>query len=85
MRKSVIICLLTGMMIVTGYIDTSLPVEASSSYAIECQSRGAVNNQPVLRAIKIEMKYRSYHGKLQYRRWNRTEKVWVDPDWIDVP
>ncbi|MGN1141280.1 MAG: hypothetical protein ACI4TF_08760 [Oliverpabstia sp.] len=32
----------------------------------------------------IVYKYRRLGNKLQYRRWNRTKEVWVDPDWIDV-
>lgn len=36
------------------------------------------------RADVIEIKYRSYHGVLQYRRWNATYGYWVDPDWINL-
>ena len=32
----------------------------------------------------IETKFRTYNGKLQYRRWNATYGYWVDPDWIDL-
>lgn len=24
-------------------------------------------------------------GNMQYRRWNETKNVWVDPYWIDMP
>lgn len=32
----------------------------------------------------IQVKYRMYNGKMQYRRWNATRKKWVDPFWIDL-
>ncbi len=32
----------------------------------------------------IVTKTRVYNGKLQYRRWNQTKGVWVDPYWIDM-
>lgn len=32
----------------------------------------------------IVIKYRTYNGVLQYRRWNETQQCWVDPDWINV-
>lgn len=32
----------------------------------------------------IVMKKRVFNGKQQYRRWNETRKVWVDPYWIDL-
>lgn len=41
-----------------------------------------MNFQP--RADVIEIKYRNYHGTLQYRRWNATRNRWVDPEWIDM-
>lgn len=35
-------------------------------------------------ADKIEVKYRLYNGKRQYRRWNVTRGYWVDPYWINL-
>ncbi len=35
-------------------------------------------------ADEIVMKFRTYNGKRQYRRWNATKGVWVDPYWIDL-
>ena len=32
----------------------------------------------------IVLKTREYQGRLQYRRWNETKGVWVDPYWIDA-
>lgn len=37
-----------------------------------------------LRADVIVTKYRYYHGKRQYRRWNKTDGKWVDPKWINI-
>ena len=31
----------------------------------------------------IQTKFRLYKGVLQYRRWNQTKGVWVDPEWIN--
>lgn len=33
---------------------------------------------------EIEYIYREYNGVLQYRRWNATKGIWVDPYWINV-
>lgn len=33
----------------------------------------------------IVVKYRYYYGKTQFRRWNQTKGVWVDPAWRDLP
>ena len=32
---------------------------------------------------EIVYKFRTYNGKLQYRRWNQTRNRWEDPAWID--
>lgn len=42
------------------------------------------NNLDVTRADVIETKYRVNNGVLQYRRWNASRNVWVDPYWIDL-
>jgi len=36
------------------------------------------------RAIVIVVKYRKHQGRLQTRRWNKTDGCWVDPYWINV-
>lgn len=33
---------------------------------------------------EIIYRYRVNNGIYQYRRWNETQKCWVDPYWIDV-
>ncbi len=35
-------------------------------------------------ADKIVIKYRTYNGRLQYRRWNDSKQCWVDKNWIYV-
>lgn len=35
-------------------------------------------------SIYIVKRYRTYNGKLQYRRYNTKTNKWVDPYWIDV-
>lgn len=35
-------------------------------------------------ADTIVTKFRIYNGLTQYRRWNATKGVWVDPYWITV-
>lgn len=37
-----------------------------------------------IQKTEIITKYRTYYGKLQYRRWNVTKGKWVDPHWIDT-
>lgn len=36
------------------------------------------------RADVIVVRYRTYNGVYQYRRWNQTQGYWVDPEWIDM-
>lgn len=36
------------------------------------------------RADVIEIRYRYDNGVYQYRRWNRTQNRWEDPDWINL-
>lgn len=39
----------------------------------------------ILATDTIVYKFRIYNGKQQYRRWNATKGVWVDPHWITIP
>ncbi len=32
----------------------------------------------------IEMKFRTYNGVKQYRRWNKTRNRWVDATWKNL-
>lgn len=39
----------------------------------------------ILTTDTIVYKFRMNNGKQQYRRWNATKGVWVDPYWITIP
>lgn len=43
-----------------------------------------VDDEIDARADVIVTRFRNYRGILQYRRWNETRGVWVDPDWINA-
>lgn len=40
-----------------------------------------LSDTAVSRGTEIEYRYRMYKGKLQYRRWNVTERKWIDKCW----
>lgn len=42
------------------------------------------DGENILYVNEIEYKYREHNGRLQYRRWNKIKKQWVDSHWIDV-
>ena len=81
MKKTIV--LLMSVAIVGGALSAPVTVEASTLNANECQYNFASHSN-VIKAIVIKKKYRVHQGKRQYRRWNETEGVWVDPDWIDM-
>lgn len=41
--------------------------------------------EPYADVIVIKYRVNPTTGKRQYRRWNETKGVWVDPYWIDLP
>lgn len=49
----------------------------------EYTEQGSMAVNPRGEAI-IQYVYRTYKGKVQYRRWNTKTKTWVDPYWIDL-
>lgn len=77
MRKLVI-----TLLLVLSLFSICLPV-----YAAEVRNPEASETETVIepRADVIVYKYRTYNGKIQYRRWNETQGYWVDPYWRDVP
>lgn len=80
MKKVLLSMLLMGEII---SMCPNIPVHASeisSTYYLEEIDVGDGN---VARADVIEIKYRTYNGVLQYRRWNASRNVWVDPYWMD--
>ncbi len=32
----------------------------------------------------IEMRFRTYNGIRQYRRWNTTRNCWIDATWVNL-
>lgn len=58
----------------------SEPVKVEAFCNAKCEIEDTVAPQ----ADVIETKYRSFGGKIQYRRWNKTQGKWVDSHWIDV-
>ena len=36
------------------------------------------------RVLDLEYRYRTYNGYIQYRRWDRTNNRWYDPEWITI-
>lgn len=75
-----IVCALIALTLVFG-----LNTPASAK---ECpQMNQAVKTTVIIvspRMDEIVTKYRFFNGKAQYRRWNQTKGVWVDPAWIDL-
>ena len=56
-------------------------------------AQGQVNHSQIektqqeayINADVIEVRFREYNGKRQYRRYNVTKGRWVDNQWIDLP
>lgn len=66
-------------------LSTSSPISNASNIACPTnQSYDAYSNTVQPYAEVIITKYRNYHGKLQYRRWNQTLGEWVVSSWIDI-
>lgn len=65
------------------FVVTIHPVQAVQAYegSDTVQNSGRVIVMPM--ADVIVTKYRLHNGLVQYRRWNKTQGCWVDPDWID--
>ena len=57
------------------------PVVPSSAQTVAVQDSGETISP---RGDIIEIKYRVFNGKIQYRRWNVTQQKWVDSEWIDL-
>lgn len=75
-----------GIILLTIIISTSLPVSVFAN-SIEVEpillSEGTEENS-TYSTDTIEYVYRTYNGKLQYRRWNATKGYWIDATWLDV-
>lgn len=73
-----LIIILICMIIYTRTIDSNI-----SPLQFVCYSQAQIDLSPLSQDIIIK-KYRVYNGRIQYRRWNDTKKIWYDPFWIDV-
>lgn len=76
MRKLII-----TLLIVLTLFSICLPV-----YAAEAEVAETSDSESVIepRADVIVVKYRTYNGVYQFRRWNETRGYWVDPYWMDL-
>ncbi len=74
-RVKKIACFVAMFLMVSAFVPV-LSADASAPKAVN-------SIQP--HADKIVVKYRTYNGVRQYRRWNETKGCWVDPYWINFP
>ncbi len=81
--KNMVLVALFSTLMVNLILVTSF---AASAYKVEAKT-DAVNYPPggyEVQKAQIIKKYRTYYGKMQYRRWNVTTGKWVDPYWINL-
>ena len=72
-----------GVLFIAGPSARVSAAEISVSDTMEADTDSS-SGGTVLRKDNIITKYRLHNGRLQYRRWNTTYGVWVDPYWIDA-
>ncbi len=65
-------------------LSNSTAVSASVKETWSVSSNGIHESDAMPYADTIVMKYRTYNGMRQYRRWNETKKYWVDPYWLNL-
>lgn len=70
---------ITKKIIISSILGLSLLVTTPSVV-----SASADSTQVSVRKKSIVKKYRTYNGRLQYRRWDEANRVWVDSKWIDI-
>lgn len=78
MKKRVLVSMM-GLIMAMSPV---MMVSAAESVAEEQVS--TEETAEVTRADVIVVKYRIYNGVMQYRHWNETKGVWVEPAWIDM-
>ena len=64
-----------------------IPANLSAAGLDMAEIKADSNNPPIVYSVQktnVIIKYRVYNGKLQYRRWDMTIGVWLDPYWIDA-
>lgn len=76
--------LLTAVIALSISSVSTVKTEAADSSVMEnIRIEESENNGIVTYADVIVRKYRIYNGQRQYRRWNSTQRRWVDPYWIN--
>lgn len=61
-----------------------LPVSAAVEVPAQADSTNVNGTIIVPYADVIEVRYRTYKGRRQYRRWNLSKNRWEDPYWINM-
>lgn len=72
--------LVVTALICAAVIEGALALGQVNQSQIEKTQQEADTNADV-----IEVRFREYNGKRQYRRYNDTRGRWVDDHWIDLP
>ena len=78
--KIVVLALMIALFVSTPFTTFAAPVDSRSVAEINSNENSSTYTKDV-----IEYIYRyTDDGILQYRRWNATKGVWVDPAWITI-
>jgi len=80
MKKKIVSCIIYVLLMNTVCL---LPVSAFEKVP-EQVSINTIAENIILFADVIEIRYRTYNGVRQYRRWNRTKNCWVDSRWFNI-
>ena len=80
--KKLFVLSIIGVLSIGGFAVNVQAAEQNSQ--IEASTETESSEKNLLRKDNIITKYRIHNGKLQYRRWNTSYGVWVDPYWIDA-
>lgn len=77
------------LFLVAGFISFMPGIKINAASATDVYTsetrRNAIGTVGIIPyADSIITKYRTFKGRLQYRRWNVTRKCWVDPKWINL-
>lgn len=80
MKRKIVSCIIYVLLMNTICL---LPVSAFEKVP-EQVNINVIGESITTFADVIEIRYRTYNGVRQYRRWNRTKNRWVDPYWINI-
>lgn len=73
-----------GVLCTGGFSIRVKAADADTREAVEMSTVDASKETSTLRKDNIITKYRIHNGRVQYRRWNLSYGIWVDPYWIDL-